>query len=71
MKTLKNLRKGTFVRATDEEADLKVKNSSEWAYAPKSEWKNRGKDTDVEETVEVGVETEVKSVKKRNPKKKN
>jgi len=66
MKTLKNLKKGTFVRVSDVEAESRVKLKSEWAYAPKSEWKKS--DNQPEETTET-VQTVESSTKKTKKKK--
>jgi len=62
MKTLKNLKNGNFVRVSDVEAEARIKAKSEWAYAPKSEWKKRNSSSD--ETVEATTETPKKDKKK-------
>lgn len=62
MKTLKNLKNGNFVRVSDVEAEARIKVKSEWAYAPKSDWKKRNNAPD--ETSEVIAEAPKKDKKK-------
>ena len=62
MNTLKNLKNGNFVRVSDVEAESRIKSKTEWAYAPKSDWKKRN--NSAEDASDVSSETIEKPKKK-------
>jgi len=68
MKSIKNTTKGTYLRVSDKEADLKTRGSKDWTYCSKKEWKNKG--ASAEQNDEIAPEIQPETKKKREKKKK-